>query len=125
MYIVILLYSAIPAYFFVILVFCFHIISVVKCFFLQCLTLLVGLQEEHLACKKLSGWMLAWLSVWGEMQMHAFDKSKHSTYQDSGWPSSLPKSPTSQVNRAVKIPLDEMAVFLSFACHVVSAASSA
>jgi len=29
------------------------------------LTLLVGLQEGHLACKNLSGWMLAWLSVWG------------------------------------------------------------
>ena len=34
------------------------------------LTLLVGLpQEGHLACKKLSGGMLAWLSVWGEMQI--------------------------------------------------------
>ena len=29
------------------------------------LTLLVGRQEGHLACKKLSGGMLAWLSVWG------------------------------------------------------------
>jgi len=33
------------------------------------LTLLVGQQEGHLACKKLSGGMLAWLSVWGEMQI--------------------------------------------------------
>jgi len=31
------------------------------------LTLLVGQQEGHLACKKLSGGMLAWLSVQGEM----------------------------------------------------------
>jgi len=30
------------------------------------LTLLVGRQEGHLACKKLSGGMLAWLSVWSE-----------------------------------------------------------
>jgi len=29
--------------------------------------LLVGQQEGHLACKKLSGGMLAWLSVWGEV----------------------------------------------------------
>jgi len=32
------------------------------------LTLLVGRQEEHPACKKLSGGELAWLSVWSEMQ---------------------------------------------------------
>jgi len=28
------------------------------------LTLLVGRQEGHLACKNLSGGVLAWLSVW-------------------------------------------------------------
>jgi len=28
------------------------------------LTLLVGRHEGHLACKKLSGGVLAWLSVW-------------------------------------------------------------
>jgi len=32
------------------------------------LTLLVGWQEEHPACKKLSGGVLAWLSVWSEVQ---------------------------------------------------------
>jgi len=32
------------------------------------LTLLVGQQEGHLACKKLSGRVLAWLSVWSEVQ---------------------------------------------------------
>jgi len=32
------------------------------------LTLLVGQQEGHLACKQLSGDVLAWLSVWGEVQ---------------------------------------------------------
>jgi len=32
------------------------------------LTLLVGRQEGHPACKKLSGGMLVWLSVWSEMQ---------------------------------------------------------
>jgi len=33
------------------------------------LTLLVGLHEGHPVCKKLSGKMLAWLSVWGEVQI--------------------------------------------------------
>ena len=32
------------------------------------LMLLVGRQEGHLACKKLSGGVLAWLSVWSEVQ---------------------------------------------------------
>ena len=33
------------------------------------LTLLVGRQEEHPVCKKLSGEVLAWLSVWSEVQI--------------------------------------------------------
>jgi len=33
------------------------------------LTLLVGHQEGHPACKKLSSGVLAWLSVWGEEQI--------------------------------------------------------
>ena len=33
------------------------------------LTLLVGLQEGHMACKKLSREVLACLSVWSEVQM--------------------------------------------------------
>jgi len=33
------------------------------------LTLLVGWQEAHLACKKLNGGVLAWLSAWGEVQI--------------------------------------------------------
>jgi len=35
---------------------------------LNALTLLVWRQEGHPACKKLSGGVLAWLSVWSEMQ---------------------------------------------------------
>jgi len=31
------------------------------------LTLLVGWQEGHPACEKLSGGVLAWLSVWSEV----------------------------------------------------------
>jgi len=32
------------------------------------LTLLVGRQEGHLVCKKLSSGVLAWLSIWSEVQ---------------------------------------------------------
>ena len=32
------------------------------------LTLLVGRQEGHPACKKLSGGVLAWLSLWSKVQ---------------------------------------------------------
>ena len=38
------------------------------CLAFSALTLLVGWQEGHPACKKLSGGVLAWLSVWSEMQ---------------------------------------------------------
>ena len=34
----------------------------------RALTLLVEQQEGHPACRKLSGGVLAWLSVWSEMQ---------------------------------------------------------
>ena len=41
-----------------------------QCFAFSALTLLVGRQEGHPACKKLlSGGVLAWLSVWSEMHM--------------------------------------------------------
>jgi len=33
------------------------------------LMLVVGQQEGHQACKNLSGGVLAWLSVWGEVQI--------------------------------------------------------
>jgi len=41
------------------------------CMFLfafSALTLLVGWQEGHPACKKLSAGVLAWLSAWSEVQ---------------------------------------------------------
>jgi len=41
----------------------------VKACTFSALTLLVGQQEENPACKKLSGWVLVWLSVWGEVQI--------------------------------------------------------
>jgi len=36
---------------------------------ISALTLLVGRQEGHPACKNLSGEVLAWLSVWSEVQI--------------------------------------------------------
>jgi len=36
---------------------------------LHALMLLAGREEGHPACKKLSGEVLEWLSVWSEMQM--------------------------------------------------------
>ena len=41
--------------------------SVYLCAF-RALTLLVGRDEGHLACKTLSGGVLAWLSVWSQVQ---------------------------------------------------------
>ena len=42
--------------------------AVVLCLSVGPLTLLVGRPEGHPACKKLSGGVLAWLSVWSEVQ---------------------------------------------------------
>ena len=39
-----------------------------RVFTFSALTLLVGRQEGHPACKKLSGGVLAWLSVWSKVQ---------------------------------------------------------
>ena len=44
------------------------------------LILLVGWQEGHLACKKLSGGMLAWLSVWSEMKTCVWPTDANATY---------------------------------------------
>jgi len=47
-------------------IFCCNYLYPQKAF--STLTLLVGRQEGHPACKKLSGEVLAWLSVWSEVQ---------------------------------------------------------
>ena len=46
----------------------YHRVCQCKHFAFSALTLLVGQQEGHPACKKLSGGVLAWLSVWSEVQ---------------------------------------------------------
>jgi len=50
----------------IIIIFIIIIIIISKAF--SALTLLVGQQEGHPACKKLSGGVLAWLSVWSTVQ---------------------------------------------------------
>jgi len=47
---------------------CINVSLLSTSFAFSALTLLVGRQEGHLVCKKLSGGLLAWLSVWSEMQ---------------------------------------------------------
>ena len=42
------------------------------------LTLLVGRQEGHPACKKQSGGVMAWLSVWSEVQTCIWHSGCHS-----------------------------------------------
>jgi len=49
----------------------FYYSGILLCFIARAfsdLTLLVGWQEGHPACKKLSGGVLAWFSVWSEVQ---------------------------------------------------------
>jgi len=51
---------------------CLHYGVIFSAFAFSALTLLVGWQEVLLACKKLGG-MLAWLSVWGKVQIGPAD----------------------------------------------------
>jgi len=55
-----LLYSAVEA--------TFSFKALCQSYAFSALTLLVGWQEGHPACKKLSGGVLAWFSVWSEVQ---------------------------------------------------------
>jgi len=51
------------------------------------LTLLVGWQEGHPACKKQSGGVLAWLSVWSEVQ------TRSPPHVLQGWRGHVPRVP--------------------------------
>jgi len=44
------------------------LVTVINFSAFSALALLVGRQEGHLACKKQSGGVLVWLSVWSEVQ---------------------------------------------------------
>jgi len=72
------------------------------------LTLLVGWQEGgHLACKKLSGEVLAWLSVWSEEQTCICPADATATHCFSkiqiGFTFLVPAHPGSPGQRAVKL----------------------
>jgi len=43
--------------------------------------LLVGRQEGHPACKKLSDGVLAWLSVWSEVRVRVCNTADAAVYQ--------------------------------------------
>jgi len=45
------------------------LLELMYCIVFSALTLLIGWQERHPACKKLSGGMLAWLCVWVKVQI--------------------------------------------------------
>ena len=59
--------------------FCF-IIDCSRCLAFSALTLLVGRQEGHPACKKLSGEVLAWLSVWSKVQTCTYPADATATH---------------------------------------------
>jgi len=61
------LFSSIPCFKFLAVNIIEFLLSVRFAF--SALTLLVGRQEEHSACKKLSDEVLVWLSVWSEVQI--------------------------------------------------------
>jgi len=46
------------------------LLSMIACLLINKCLQFVGRQEGHLACKKLSGGMLAWLSVWFKVQIY-------------------------------------------------------
>jgi len=49
------------------------------------LMLFIGRQDGHLACKKLSGGVLAWLSVWGEVQICIWPSWYHCHLLSLAW----------------------------------------
>ena len=63
-----------------------HLYPSLQCFFaFSALTLLVGQQEGHPACKNLSGGVLAWLSVWGQVRFDYGPADATLSLSPSGW----------------------------------------
>jgi len=82
--------------------------------------LLVGWQEGHPACKKLSGGVLAWLSDWSEVHMAQWmplplTVSCFSKIQ-IGFSFLVPAHPVSLGQRVIK----RVCVCLSFLLHVIN-----
>jgi len=96
-----------------------YIVTVVA---LSALTLLVGWQEGHPACKKLSGGVLAWLSVWSELMtcictswFHFHTVSCFSKIQ-IGFTFLVPAYPGSPWKRAVK----QVCVCVSYSSYLLA-----
>jgi len=77
--------------------------------YFSALTLLVGRQEGHPACKNLSGGVLAWLSIWSKVQTciwpsccHCYSLSLASVKIQIGFTFLVPAHPGSPGQRAVK-----------------------
>ena len=62
------IYAQYSAYYQPVVYLCCNVDNYIMYIAFSALTLLVGRQEGHPACKKLSGGVLAWLSVWSEVQ---------------------------------------------------------
>ena len=76
-------------------------------FAFSALTLLVGRQEGHPACKKLSGGVLTWLSVWSKVQTSIWPRGFHCPVScfskiQIGFTFLVPAYPGSPGQRAVK-----------------------
>jgi len=87
----------------------FYILYIIYFYAFSALTLLVGQQEGHPACKNLSGGVLAWLCVWSEMQTciwpswcYCHSLSLASVKSRSVLPFLVPAHPGSPRRRAVK-----------------------
>jgi len=68
MFMIILMHPVNIYHFILLTVYCSVRILCLQIF--NALMLLVGRQEGHLACKRLSGGVLAWLSVWQGSDLH-------------------------------------------------------
>ena len=78
-------------------------------FAFSALTLLVGRQEGHPAYKKLSGGVLAWLSVWSKVQTCIWLSSADAIVScfskiQTGFTFLVPAHPGSSGKRAIKRP---------------------
>jgi len=66
------------------------------------LTLLVGRQEGHPACKQLSGGVLVWLSVWSELQTCIWPTWCHCHSLSLGFTFLVPAHPGDPGQKAIK-----------------------
>jgi len=92
------------------------------------LMLLVGRQEGHPACKKLSGGVLAWLSVWSEVCRLAYGPADATASCFSkiqiGFTFLVPAHPGSPGKRAVDLFTSGVSASTWVSCHSGVSATS-